>query len=260
MSHYALDWITEQRTWLEMQALSQLLLSYQHALAKAHDAVSAISNVNRIIARNAAARGDRQVVALCLRFFNSFLREALNRKDARAAYYVLYQYRELAGDLKGDDDFVRRIAEFLRNYAVVAEQLGQDFVSQVAAYDLCHVVEVAYDVGSASADHALDQLLGLPNRRDGKVLPARVKSKLVAAGHLREHELDEPLERVRKSLLDVPIDAVERAAVELGSVDQQIYWEITDRAVNMEWTAEPCRQAISEFVAALGPRDDGATP
>jgi hypothetical protein len=251
MSHYALDWISEQRTWLEMQALRQLLLNYQHALAKAHDAISSISNANRAIARSAAARGDRTVVTLCMRFFNSFLREAINRKDTRAAYDVLYQYRELAGDLKADPEFVRRIAGFLRTYATVAEQLGHDFVSQVAAYDLCHVIETAYDADSPSAEGALDDLLALPNQRDGKVLPARVKTKLAAAGHLVEHELDQPLGRVRQALADVPLAAVEQAAAELATIDRQIYWEITDRAVNMEWTTEPRRKAIARFVASL---------
>ena len=251
MSHYALDWISEQRTWLEMQALSQLLLSYQHALAKAHDAISAISNTNRIIARNAAARGDTAVATLCLRFFNSFLREALNRKDARAAYYVLYQYRELAGDVTADAGLVRQIAGFLRTYALSAEQLGQHFVSQVAAYDLCHVVEIAYGADGPSGDAALDDLLALPNRHEGKVVPARVKSKLVAAGHLQEHDLEEPLRRVREALRDVPPESVAQAAAELEAVDQHIYWEITDRAVNMEWTSEPRRKAIRQFVSSL---------
>ena len=252
MSSQAIEQINRKHTWMEMHVLYQLLLCYQHALAKAPDAVSAISNVNRIVATKAAARKDGSVVSLCIRYFNTFLREALNRREARAAYDIFYQYRQLAATLSSNPKHVRRIGRFFVTYANLAEQMGIPFVSNLAGYDLVHVMEQAYLAQGGAADDLLKQLLGMPSLRDGKPHAARVQAKLIAAGFFAEHELAEPLERVRADLLAVPPEAVRAACEHLMHIGKQQFWEITDRAVNIEWTPTERRQHIQTFVAELG--------
>lgn len=254
MSHHAREWITAERTWLEMQALRQLLLGYQHALAKAPDTISTMSNANRAIARSAAARNHGEVVALCIMFFNSFLREALNRKDTRAAYDVLYQYRELAGELRADPATVQQIASFMRTYSSVAEQAGNPFVAQVAAFDLCHLVEAAFTSDCPSADAILGYLLALPHAEHGRLDMARIKAKLVIAGFFGSRKLAAPLARVREALADVPVAQLRRAANDLEQIEQRVFWEITDRAVNMEWIPKKRRAHISKLVDSLEAR------
>jgi hypothetical protein len=251
MSSHAHAMLTRKHTWLEMHCLYQLLLCYTHALAKAPDAVSAISNVNRIVATHAAARNDKHVVSLCIRFFNTFLREALNRRDQRAAFDIFYQYRQMAADLCNHPEVVRRIGGFFATYATIAEQSGVDFVSQLAAYDLEHVMEQAYMAENPSADEVLDDLLELEGSRSPSVRDSRLRSRLIAAGFFLERDMQPQLDRIRASLREVPPDALRQHCEHLVSIEKRQFWEITDRAVNIEWTPKSRRKLIKRFVEEL---------
>lgn len=251
MSHSAIELINERRTWMEMQLLTQLLLSFQHALAKAPDAISAISNVNRVVATRAAAQGDEHVVALSIRFFNSFLREALNARDVRAVYDVLYQYRRLAKDLGEEHDAVRRISKHFVTYAEVARSADCPFVGDVATFDLFELMVEAYGAKNPRAGEILEDLLGMPHERGGEVLPLRVEAKLFAAGYFRESEMEDELSQVADCLSTVPLEALSVALANILGVEERAYWEITDRGQNMEWAPEARRQHITAFVESL---------
>ncbi len=251
LSSGAREMITDKHTWLEMQVLTQLFLAYQQALAKAPDAISAIGNVNRVVARDAAKRGDEHVVSLCVRFMNSFLREAIKRKDTHAVYDVFYQYRELADDISGEHDTVREIAGFIMHYAGIAEQTGIAFVPQLAAFDLAHVIETAYEAKNPRASEIYDDLLAQPNLVAGKPDALRVKAKLVVAAYLASRDKEPEVERMRSALSDVPQGVVQQAADELVALEKRAFWEITDRQVNIEWTAPERRTYIAEFAKSL---------
>lgn len=254
MSHKAIELINERRTWIEMQLLTQLLLSYQHAIAKAPDAISAISNVNRVVATRAAKEGDHHVVLLCIRFFNSFLREALNRRDVRAAYDVLYQYRRLAKDLGDHPDAVRRISRNFVTYAGVAVSAGCPFVGDVVCFDLFELMVDAYEAKNPKAGEILGDLLGMPHERDGVVLRLRVEAKLFAAGYFSERAMDEPRARVAECLSGLPREALAAALKSILGIEEHEFWEITDRGENLEWSPEARRPHIEAFVESLSDR------
>jgi hypothetical protein len=239
--------INRKHTWMEMQVLYQLLLCYEHALTKAPDTVSAISNVTRIIATRAADRGDGPVVSLSIRYFNTFLRVALNRREVRAAFDIFYQYRQLAGELCDNPKFVKRIGDFFVTYAEVAEQAGVEFVSNLAGFDLVHVVEQAYLAKNPAADEVLEDLLRLPTGPTPALMQARLRAWLIAAGFFSENDLQPQLERVRAALSNVPPMAVKLAADHLASIGKRAFWEITDRAINIEWTPASRREHIERF-------------
>ena len=61
----------------------------------------------------ALAAGERNVLALVVKFMNTFLRAALNTREIRSAYNVLNQYRQLAEAMmrapaQADGDSTRR--------------------------------------------------------------------------------------------------------------------------------------------------------
>jgi hypothetical protein len=257
MSHHAIAGIADKKKWLEMHVVYQLFLCYQHALAKAPDAVSAITNVNRIIALKAAQHDDTSVISMCIRFFNTFLREAINRRDARASFDIFYQYRQLAGELGRHPKFIGRIAGFMSTYAKIAYEHQLVFVSDLAGYDLCHVMEEAYRAELAVADDVLTELLGLPNERGGVERPSRVRVKLIAAGYFEERGLTEQLERVTAALREIPYALVEDAFNHLTTVAKQQFWEITDRAVNIEWTEPERREHMRTVLRSLADARSG---
>ncbi len=250
LSSAARQMITEKRTFLEMNVLTQLYLAFQHALTKAPDAISAIGNVDRVIARAAAARGDEHVVSLCLRFMNSFLREAIKRLDTRAVYDIFYQYRELASDISAHHDTVREIGGFLLHYSRIAELKGDFFLPQLAAFDLAHVIESAYTAENPRACELLEDLLGMPHVIGGKPDTMRIKAKLIVGAYFASREMQPELERVRENLADVSGQVLETAADELVGVEKRAFHEITDRQVNIEWTPPERRPWISRFAAA----------
>lgn len=53
----------------------------------------------RIIGETAAKHGDLYVLDLCIKFFNTYLRNAINLNDFRVVYNSLFQYRQLAESL-----------------------------------------------------------------------------------------------------------------------------------------------------------------
>jgi hypothetical protein len=250
-SHHALKMITEKQTWIETQVLSQLLICYQHALSTAPDAVSAISNVTRVVATLAAERDDEHAVSAAIRVFNTFLREALNRNDVRAAYDIFYQYRQLAGDLASHHDVVCRIASFFVTYAGVAESMGNRYVSKLAGFDLCHVMEKAYRTGNPKADEVLDHFLTLCETTDESLREARERVLLIAAGYFHGQKMATQLARVRAALDGVARERLLEEAEYLCSIEKRTFWEVTDRAVNIEWAPKARRGEIQAFVDSL---------
>jgi len=250
MSTPAIEGIAKKHKWMEMHVLYQLLLCYQHALDKAPDAVSAISNVNRTVALKAAERGDTSVISMCVRYFNTFLREALNRGEERAAFDIFYQYRQLAEGLIEHPKFIGRIGGFMVTYASVAEDRGLEFVSDLAGFDLEHMMEQAYRAELPVAAELLGNLLELAHERDGEPRPSRVRAKLIAAGFFIGQGMDSELQRVRDDLADVPKAVVAAACAKLMTIGKRQFWEITDRAVNIEWT-DPDRRSDIEHAAVL---------
>lgn len=255
MSSHGISLIAKKKMWLEMHVVYQLLLCYQHALPRAPDAVSAISNVNRHIAIRAARAGDTSVISMCIRFFNTFLREAINRGDARSAFDIFYQYRELAQALDTHPKFIGRIATFMTTYAVIAEQQKLRFVSDLAAFDLGHILEGAYEADLDVAEDVLRCLMEMPHHEtDGSLRLSRVRAKLIAGGYFEATKREAQRRAVEDALQDVPSNELDCAYEHLAAIGKQQFFEITDRAVNIEWTDLGRRKHIRHFVARLTKR------
>src|SRR5262249_29300026 len=139
--------------------LHQLSLAYNASLAKMQDAISAISDVNRELLLHAESLGDEGTLRLGIRYFNTFIREAIKRKDAHAIFDVFYQYKELARALVSrPPSLTLEIGHHLKYYAEFARVSGLVFIHELASYDLESMVESAY-VGGADVGRPLLQLL-----------------------------------------------------------------------------------------------------
>jgi len=113
----ALEIVNEERTWFEVKVSTQLFLAYQHAISKAADVVSSISDTNRVVVVRAVERKDRLAARLSIRFFNNFLREAVKKKDVHAIYDVFYQYRLLAKDILQDGELLHDVIGYFKHYS-----------------------------------------------------------------------------------------------------------------------------------------------
>lgn len=250
LSRAALDLVNEERTWVEHKMVGQLQLAYSAALARMPDAVSAITYSVKGLAAASAQAGDRQAFELLLRFLNSFIREALRRKDVRAIYDVFYQYKSLMRRLLGTHpDSVRAMVGYLGYYGRTARQLGLPFIHELASYELAELCETACLEGlPADTAGLLDAVLAMEGVEDSAGL---VKSRVILGSFFLERKLEAPASRVVASLAVVPGPVVEQARRELLETERRVFWEITDRQVNFDYV-DPSRKArVAELLSRL---------
>jgi len=114
--------ISSTKTWLEYKALRQFLMVYREALTDMPDIVNRISIDVRYMGQAAIDAGDKPALDVVVKFFNTFMRRALNAKDVAAAYNNLNQYRYLAEELlkAGWTEEVIRVASYFKYYAQTA--------------------------------------------------------------------------------------------------------------------------------------------
>lgn len=256
-SQEALQVINEERNWFELRVMTQMYLAYQNALAKSTDAIPAISDAARVVAAQAAKRGDTAALAVAQRFFHNFLREAIKRKDVHALYDLFYQYRLLGADLLDQPDALRDVGKRMRFYAESAASAGVGFATQIAAFDLGWVVQQAAAKHSPVADDLLAEVMALQHAPNGNPLMLLVKAKIIVGGGLLECAEPTLADQLARNLRDLPPGLVAKTAQELVNLKERAFWEVTDRQVNFEWVAPEHRQFLVQF-AAIVDRASGA--
>ena len=252
LSDEALTMVTESRTWYEMKCGLQLALGYQQALSKASDTVSSISDAQRVIALRAAARGDEEALRLAIRFFNNFTREAIKARSVHAVYDVFHQYRLLAKDLVDRTELIREVARHFRYYAAMAHAYGMVFAPQLAVFDVGYIVRRAYEQKAPAASDLLDIALSLPHRHGDDVHTFAVKAKLILGGFFLETGREAEAVRVRSNLADVDADEVRIASTELLDAPR-VFFEVTDRQLNLQWVPPERREPLQRFCRMLFP-------
>jgi hypothetical protein len=240
-SSEAIAHIRKERIWVEQTCLQQLHLAYLASLAKMPDAVSAISKVNRRIANQALRRGDDATLGLSLRFFNTFVRSAVQKRDVHAVFDVFHQYRQLAIELVPHrPGRAREIARHMRYYAVMARMQGLGFVHELAASEVALVVEAAY---AAKAPSAAEALAELREFQGGDAAPRLVKAEASLAAWFRSTGREAEAALLRGDLLRARIEDLETAKRDIAATDDPIFWEVTDRQTNLDYLP-PDRRAL----------------
>jgi hypothetical protein len=251
LSADAIELVQEEKLFLERKVLHQLYLAYQHAVSKASDTISSISDANRVAALAAAARDDEHALQLSIRYFNNFLRESVKLKHVHSIYDVFYQYRRLAAELASRRDLVVHIARYLRAYAESARGAGLTIVPQLAAFDLSAIAIEAEIAGqSAAASAVIDQVLAIPHETGGKLDVLVLEAKLKLGGALFALGAEAAAAPVRTALAQVPSEEVRRREAELLSTPRAFH-EVTDRQVDFRWIPPAEREPLARFVASL---------
>jgi Predicted membrane protein (DUF2254) len=250
LSTDAIELVNTGRVWFEMKALNQAQLVYQQSFPRVTDLVSSVSDAVRIAAVHAAQRGDDAARELCIRFFNSFLREAIHRRDVRSIYDIFHCYRLLARDLRDFPETVLKIGRYFGTYSRAAAEACLDFIPQLAAFDLAFIVRRAYEAGSSAAPPLLAEVLAMPHTRKGVAVSLVVKAKLVLGGFFDSLGMTREAEQVAANLADVPAEDLREAGDDLLAA-QRFYHEVTDRQVNFEYLPPERRAHVKTFIARL---------
>ncbi len=249
--------MVDERIWFETKVLRQYNAIYTESLIVARDIANLVAlNTRRIGV--AASQGDLAVLRLSVRFFNSYLRAAINAHDLRTAYYVLQQYRMLCESVLDarQGEVALEIAEHFRYYGLEALSQGDGFLLEVVAYDLSQLIEFAVEAGYAEAEGLLNLFLKVDREIDSRSEEPRLRGVRRSQVQLATFYLDRGDElNARRIFADMEHERPERLIAvrdELLREERPHYWEFTDRGVNFSYLPPNRRAQVETFYAWFG--------
>lgn len=241
-SDEAMELLHSERTWVEHKTLLQLYLAYEAALAKMPDAVSAISLINGRVGLRASAVRDDAVLTLAIRFFNTFVRAAIAKRDVHAVFDVLHEYRTLAVDLLATrSEHVVEIGRHFRYYAGLARDAGMTFIQELTAADFAEVVRAAYERDAVVAPRLFDAFTALCEEGRG---PRFAKSQAMLHASLEALGRQEECARLRRLLTTARTEDLQTATADIEGTGNPVFWEVTDRQVNLDFVPEGERENV----------------
>jgi hypothetical protein len=259
MAPVVLEEILEQRIWFEMKVLRQFHTLFVESVNRMRDVSYLIALDTRRIAA-AALRDHLELFDLAIRFFNSYLRAAINAKDPRTAYYVLHQYRQLAEEALEvrDAERVVTVAEHLRFYGQLAYAGNLPFLLEAVAYELALLTEEAITRDHPESDALLDLFLQVDKESESPTQETSLRGVRRAQVQFATFLLLRgDVARAKRVYEDMERERPERLASirdELLAEQRSQYWEVTDRGVNFAYLPPDRRAKLPEFFAWFGAR------
>ncbi len=259
MAKDSVEDLANGRIWLEWKALRQLREIFSEALASLPEMAHVVAIETRYAGEAALAAGERNVLALAVKFMNTYLRAALNTREIRSAYNVLNQYRQLAEAMmrapaqSGLDSTAAliEIGGHFKYYAQLARRMGLGFVTETAAYDLADLCEVALDTGAACQDRLLGILLEIDKEPETAADERALRGVRKAQAKLATYYLSRGAEpRARAIFTDMSHESPERLRSirdEMLSIVAKDFWEVVDRGTNFDYLDDGRKARLREF-------------
>ena len=278
MAPESLDELATDRTWLEWIGLRQIREVFGEALKTLPEMTHVIAIDTRYVGEAALDSRDRQVLALTIKFMNTYLRTALNARDVRTSYNVLHQYRQLAeammrvpgGAVPWITTALEDVAGHFKYYAQIAHGQGLGFVTETAAYDLCALCELASELGAPSHDRLLAIFLEIDKEAETSAEEKALRGVRKAQVKLATFYLQRGLATYARAIYeDMAQESPERLRSirdELLAVTSKHFWEVVDRGTNFDYIDDARKQKLAEFFAQfesltkLPPRTKGTGP
>jgi len=208
---------------------------------------------------------DSEVVALTVKFMNTYLRAALNARDVRTAYNVLNQYRQLAETLletrsaasPWTQQSLVDVATHFKYYARLAHGMGLGFITETAAYDLCALCEAASAANAPAHDRLLSVFLEIDKEPETQAEERALRGVRKAQAKLASFYLLEGQHpRARRIYDDMAHESPERLRSirdEMLAITSKDFWEVVDRGTNFDYLSDArkdmLRQFFSEFAS-----------
>ena len=191
-----------------------------------------------------------------MKYFNTFLREAINAKHKQIAYHMLDEYRLLAERfVAARPELAVRISDYLCHYARAAEEQEVGFVAETVAYDLRVLNQVAYEQEWPRASDVLAAYLALAESLQSggyrQAVAGVHKMYLGLGAFYLSKGADALAEQLRVVLRRVEPESLARLGAELLSVTEPEFWEITDRGVNFYYLEPQVRASLRELLQQL---------
>jgi len=255
MNREALEDLVRRRQWVEWKVLRQYQTIYNEALEQNADMNYLIAINTRIYGEAVLSSGSRLTLGLVVKFFNTYMRATLNKRQVRTAYNVMNQYRQLveAAVVTEEVAFVREMAGYFRYYGQVAHGLGLGFVTETIAYDLASLCERAHRARSTGHDALLDALLELdkePETEDASqeaTLRGVRKAQVRLAAYYLLVDDETAARRIHRDMKDERAERLGSIRDELLRVHSKDFWEVIDRGANFDYMDDERKARLSQF-------------
>jgi hypothetical protein len=257
MDPESLEDLEAARTWVEWKVMRQYLSIYNDALGSMRDINYLIAIDTRYIGEAAAKAGDKELVQLVFRFFNSYLRSTLNAKDVRTSYNVLNQYRKLVESMLNEGAHRAAVdgVKHMKYYGLVSFEMKLNFVTETVAYDMSSLAQHANEFASPAEKEILAEFLELDRPpfiigQERALLGVRKAQVKLAAYYVATGQEDRA-RAIARDMRDEPRERLLTIRHQLGAVESKEFWEIIDRGRNFEYMPPQHREALPVFFSWL---------
>jgi len=243
-------------TWVEYTVLSAFVHLVGLTPVHRKEAVHAMAMATRDIGLAAIEFGDSEVVELCVRFFNTYLRSALNQTAPTFASATMNEYRRLAiGALEWRPDLAVESASHLLRYGRHFDESGMPAIFGAAAEDVADLAieasardpEVTRRLALLLVRYLLDLI---PNAR-----PIGLNGMFKAVAKLTFWAMAAEQREIAHSLVEgiaaAPPDFVDAALDRMEVLQNGLFWEVNERVVAFDWVEDPLRAQIPRLRTAL---------
>jgi hypothetical protein len=248
--------VEAEGVWLERKVFRRYLSLMRQCVGEHGDIANVIGiNTQQIASSMGASRPS--LLELCRRALNSYLRTAINARDARTAYFLMNQYRLVGERLmrQGRNADVVAVADYLKEYGQLANAMGLPFLLETAAYDIMQLVEDALASRSPSLDALLDCFLTvdqqMPDEQAAETQLGVRRAQMQLATLLLLREDTARADRVIDDLRTEAAERLNRLRAEMLADDRPQFWELMDRGVNFRYLPPERRPFLDTIMARL---------
>lgn len=241
--------VDRTRTWVEHTVLSDLLDLIGETPAFRKEVIHAIARATRVLGEAAIEVNDSDLEVLVVRFFNTYLRAAMNQRAAPFAYAIFNEYRAFAVRARHSrPELLLRVAEHLLGYGRSFDAAGMPFIVGTAGEDVATMVQT---VAAEDFDRALLLTeLAARNLRQmvANAQPIALNGMLKAAIKLALWALASGHDQLTAVLLEairaVPGSLTDDALQRMELTREGVFYEVSDRVVAFDWVEPDLRELI----------------
>jgi Predicted membrane protein (DUF2254) len=248
--------VNRARTWFAYTIMSSFVDMVGLTPVHRKEAVHAIAVATRDVGISAIQVGDSEVAELCVRFFNTYLRAAINRSAPTFASGIMNEYRRFAiGALEWRPDLAVEAAAHLLRYGRHFDEAGMPATLGAAAEDVADLaIEARHRDAQVSLQLArllLRNLLDLsPHAR-----PIGLNGMFKGVAKLTFWAMASDQKDIARVLVEgiaaAPPDFVDAALDRMESMQNGLFWEVNERVIAFDWVEKPLREEIPRLRAAL---------
>jgi hypothetical protein len=253
MSPSSVDDLASDKVWLEWKVLRQYQAVFNESVGQMPEMSHLIAIDTRYIGESAIETKDGAVLAMVVKFFNTYMRSALNADQIRTAYNVMNQYRQMGERIvtAGQDKIAVEVAGYFRYYSLLAHAKHLSFITETVSYDLATLCETAHGCKAQCHDGLLKVLLDLDREAETveqeQILRGVRKAQAKLAAYYLSAGDEQHARVIRDDMKGESKVRLQSIRDELMAIKRKDFWEVIDRGTNFDYMDDPRKEKLAQF-------------